>query len=215
MAKICSISYNKLKNIIQESIRECLNEAQKSDIVAYHGTPYDFIKFSTVNIGNGEGNQAFGYGLYFTSNPDVAKFYAEVVGNGQGNVYTVKISDGEFFEWYEPLDETFKTKFVEKMKQLGKDKMPIKRMLGKNGIETRYDSIENAVDYFPNGKFFYENLSVMLKGDKNASSFLSSIGIKGIVYPVGQFMKRGCTQYGTNYVIFNDSDINIINKETI
>ena len=101
------------------------------------------------------------------------------------------------------------------MAQNGKDSMPVKRMLGKNGIETKYDTVENAINYFPNGKFFYENLSVMLGGDKNASQFLSDMGFIGISYPVGQFFKRGGNQYGTNYVIFSTDSINIIDKVNV
>lgn len=42
---------------------------------AYHGTPHIFDIFSTENIGTGEGNQAHGWGLYFTENKDVADYY--------------------------------------------------------------------------------------------------------------------------------------------
>lgn len=43
---------------------------------AYHGTPYRGIqKFSTENIGTGEGAQAYGWGLYFASKKDIAEYY--------------------------------------------------------------------------------------------------------------------------------------------
>lgn len=43
---------------------------------AYHGTPYRGIdKFSTDKIGTGEGNQAFGWGLYFAGKKEVAEYY--------------------------------------------------------------------------------------------------------------------------------------------
>ena len=44
---------------------------------AYHGTPYKFDKFSLDHIGKGEGNQAFGWGLYFAGKKAVAEFYRE------------------------------------------------------------------------------------------------------------------------------------------
>ena len=44
-------------------------------MVAYHGTPHKVDKFSMENIGTGEGVQAFGYGLYFAENPNVAGSY--------------------------------------------------------------------------------------------------------------------------------------------
>ena len=45
------------------------------DQAFFHGTPAKFESFSTDFIGTGEGAQAFGYGLYFAENPDVARSY--------------------------------------------------------------------------------------------------------------------------------------------
>lgn len=42
---------------------------------AFHGTPHQFDKFSTDKIGTGEGNQVFGWGLYFTDLEDIAHHY--------------------------------------------------------------------------------------------------------------------------------------------
>lgn len=42
---------------------------------AYHGSPYDFDKFSLDKIGTGEGFQSFGWGLYFAGKKEVAEFY--------------------------------------------------------------------------------------------------------------------------------------------
>lgn len=44
---------------------------------AYHGTPHNFDKFSTSAIGTGEGAQSFGWGLYFTNQEDIARWYAD------------------------------------------------------------------------------------------------------------------------------------------
>jgi hypothetical protein len=46
-------------------------------IRAYHGSPYDFDAFDASKIGTGEGNQAYGHGLYFSSNAAVAKQYRD------------------------------------------------------------------------------------------------------------------------------------------
>jgi len=43
---------------------------------AYHGSPYTFDRFSTEHIGTGEGQQAYGWGLYFTDLEEVARWYA-------------------------------------------------------------------------------------------------------------------------------------------
>ena len=44
---------------------------------AFHGSPHDFDKFSTAQIGTGEGAQAYGRGLYFAESEDVAKEYRD------------------------------------------------------------------------------------------------------------------------------------------
>lgn len=46
-----------------------------SEQAAFHGSPHNFDEFSTDKIGSGEGAQAFGYGLYFTEDRDIAEYY--------------------------------------------------------------------------------------------------------------------------------------------
>lgn len=43
--------------------------------VAYHGTAATFASFSTKYIGSGEGFQAYGWGLYFSSAKEIAEWY--------------------------------------------------------------------------------------------------------------------------------------------
>jgi GGDEF domain-containing protein len=46
----------------------------------YHGTPHrDVDRFSLEKIGTGEGNQAFGWGLYFAGKKAVAEFYRRML----------------------------------------------------------------------------------------------------------------------------------------
>lgn len=44
-------------------------------IIAYHGTPHSFEKFDPAHIGSGEGNQAYGQGLYFAGHEPVSEWY--------------------------------------------------------------------------------------------------------------------------------------------
>ena len=44
---------------------------------AWHGSPYDFERFSTEAIGSGEGAQAHGWGLYFAGSKEVSEQYRE------------------------------------------------------------------------------------------------------------------------------------------
>lgn len=51
--------------------------AQRKFIDGWHGSPHNFMRFTTQKIGTGEGNQAYGYGLYIAESPIVAKGYKE------------------------------------------------------------------------------------------------------------------------------------------
>jgi hypothetical protein len=48
-------------------------------IKAYHGSPHDFEAFDTSKIGTGEGAQAYGHGLYFAEQPEVAQQYRDAL----------------------------------------------------------------------------------------------------------------------------------------
>lgn len=48
-------------------------------IRAYHGSPHSFDRFDMSKIGTGEGAQAYGRGLYFAENEDVARGYRDTL----------------------------------------------------------------------------------------------------------------------------------------
>jgi hypothetical protein len=48
-------------------------------ITAYHGSPHSFDQFDLSKIGTGEGAQAYGHGLYFAGNEDVAQYYKQAL----------------------------------------------------------------------------------------------------------------------------------------
>jgi len=48
-------------------------------IRAFHGSPHTFDRFDMSKIGTGEGAQAYGHGLYFAGNEDVAKGYRDAL----------------------------------------------------------------------------------------------------------------------------------------
>ena len=57
-----------------------LGDAVRHTIRAFHGSPHDFDRFDASKIGTGEGAQAYGHGLYFAGNEDVAYDYRERLG---------------------------------------------------------------------------------------------------------------------------------------
>lgn len=73
-------TYNKAGVPVTLSIKEMLTGVKDSDKnnyyqAAWHGSPYDFDEFDLGSIGGGLGTQAFGWGLYFTENKNVAEKY--------------------------------------------------------------------------------------------------------------------------------------------
>jgi len=46
-------------------------------IIAYHGSPHSFDRFDISKMGTGEGAQAYGRGLYFAEDEDVAQGYRQ------------------------------------------------------------------------------------------------------------------------------------------
>jgi hypothetical protein len=68
-----------------EAIKAKLGDLQKQygkalfQVDVWHGSPHEFEKFSTEKVGSGEGSQAFGWGIYFTDQKDIASYYKDVL----------------------------------------------------------------------------------------------------------------------------------------
>jgi hypothetical protein len=56
-----------------------IGKAKGKGITAFHGSPYDFDKFSMGKLSTGEGGQAFGHGLYFAEKEAVARTYQDTL----------------------------------------------------------------------------------------------------------------------------------------
>ena len=69
---------------------------------AWHGSPFRFDRFSTENIGTGEGAQAFGWGLYFAGDKAVARYYRDRLTRNRGeDINDVKYRGRTAMGWYE------------------------------------------------------------------------------------------------------------------
>ena len=79
----------------------------KSGIIAFHGSGSDFNEFSLDMIGTGEGNQSFGYGLYFTDVESIADFYKDAVREESNFIHL----DGK------PLDSVYSADNEEKFSE--------------------------------------------------------------------------------------------------
>lgn len=74
--------------------KEIARAAKELNQPAYHGSPYHFDKFTTDRIGTGEGAQAYGWGLYFAGNKEIAEYYREYL-----SAHIHKKSDGTNFDY--------------------------------------------------------------------------------------------------------------------
>ena len=52
-------------------------------MIFYHGTPHSFNRFDISKIGAGEGNQAYGHGLYFAGHEPVSEWYRHQLATRQ------------------------------------------------------------------------------------------------------------------------------------
>jgi hypothetical protein len=62
-------------------------QGTQSPATVFHGSPHLFQRFDASKIGTGEGNQTYGYGLYFAESPDVAKSYQSALSADRGFSY--------------------------------------------------------------------------------------------------------------------------------
>ena len=70
--KINTVTNDELVNYLKSKTADYVSK----QVVAFHGSPHSFDKFSTEKMGTGQGAQAFGWGLYFTDLESIARNYA-------------------------------------------------------------------------------------------------------------------------------------------
>lgn len=159
---------------------------------AYHGSPYLFDKFDLEKAGSNSG-QDYGYGTYLSSSPDVANAYTKAFGSKNnkdvGNVYKVDIPDEympKMLNWssYQQTPE-------------------VKEIFKKNGLPIEGSGEDLYFEAIKKAGSSDENKS----GFQKAAEYLDSIGIKGVKYPNRAV---GNTQDAQNYVLFNPSQIKIL-----
>lgn len=162
---------------------------------AWHGSPYAFDRFSSENIGTGEGAQSYGYGLYFSEKKEVGEYYKNA-SEQAGRLYQVELApeDDELLRWDMPLS-----------KQSEKVKTALR------AVNRDYPhSDPNVSDKYRQGKDFYYDLVYEVgRSSKAASDYLHSLGVRGIKYLDGASRDSGGGTY--NYVIFSDKDVSVKN----
>lgn len=186
-------------------------------MTVYHGSGAKFDRFDHSHMGEGEGNQAFGWGTYVTEVEGIGRTYAKAAAaNYDGkqpkrNLYTVEIPEDNgdnYLDWSKKINdigEDFLTEIDNKL--YNEDGW---RRVESGGL-TRFTKGEKTIVLNPNatGADNYEELSVGLGSPKSASEFLNSLGYIGISYPA-EYMSGGRSDGAKNYVIFNENNAKII-----
>ena len=117
--------------------------AADEPVKAFHSSPHDFNKFVLEKIGTGEGAQAYGWGLYFAENPEVAKYYREAFEEGSGGLH---INDKK-------LDEVYNVDIRNKFPELYSDLM-------EEGAERiRFEKDDMLDQYLDSGTDLYDEAS--------------------------------------------------------
>jgi hypothetical protein len=187
-------------------------------IRAYHASPHDFPAFDISKIGRGEGNQSFGYGLYFAESPKVSgrgghyDTYFQSKTGAPANIYEVNIkADPEsLLDWNKPLSE--QPRIMEKLDP--KLRHRLENRLEEANLDPYIEDYTGREFHSLLAKESNENsLAPGLTsdpGEPETAEYLRSLGIPGIKY----FDKSSRTiGEGTrNYVVFDDKLVEIMRK---
>jgi len=131
---------------------------------------------------------------------DLKNETVEVVEPESGRLYEVELApnEDELLDWDKPLSD-----------QSAKVRERLDAAIKANGIKVDKSIAiltgEKISDF--SGGRVYNRLSDALRGDKSASGYIHSLGIRGIKYLDGTSRSQGEGNY--NYVIFDDNDISI------
>lgn len=202
------------------------------NIIAYHGTPHE-IKgaFDISKVGTGEGAQAYGHGMYFAENPEVAKSYRKQVldanalnansgksyntlqdffddvASNKGNLYKVDIPDEyipTMMDWDKPLGQqsAHVKKAIESIK---------KRITPEMKDELGGDlNLLFGKDVTPNQ--FLNTLEIIHPESTVGigEQWLNEAGVKGMRYLDNASRVKG--KGTSNFVVFDPSEVKILEK---
>jgi hypothetical protein len=181
-------------------------------VIAYHGTPHKVDKFRMTRIGSGEGAQAYGWGLYFAENKDVAEFYREVLSAGGRNedggfTYKVELvpNEEDFIDWDGPVSKKIAKKLA---------KHSLFRPFNKPGYVT-FDYTADVLEAMT-GEQLYTTIGERIRVKEGYShkadvtNFLKERKIPGLKFlDAGS---RGIASGSRNYVLFDDSLVRILEE---
>ena len=210
-----------------KNFKQFVNENVDNLTILYHGSKFLFNKFDISRVNTGQHSQDFGYGLYFTSDKDTAKFYANELSNTRTPIekYDDIIKNNEKNEiLYQYLNEN----------RIISAKRILNDLIAKNnGDINEWKELLKALDtvqrygylYTVNingGNFITKDEYVVMKhklniADKEMNNVLLKQGYNGIKYKINSFGldKSRSFEKEYNVVIIDDKIIHITNTEKV
>lgn len=181
---------------------------------AWHGSPYDFDEFDLGSIGGGLGTQAFGWGLYFTENKNVAEKYK--VERKSKNKFTLNGNDIPI-EYAPVINQIFGGINVENNKETLLKRLTSHREDEQNNLDIvtkNLNELDGVLDFITqNSKFAISKLPTLVdnKFERMATVILSDAKTKAksdnkrvnkeyLFDAIEELRKR----YNKHYIFYND-----------
>ena len=189
--------------MLTESYKSRLEELAgiKKKTKAYHGTPHEFDEFKLKKAGSQNNAGDFGRGIYFTSDKEVAKTYADDTG---GFILTVELDIQNpyniDFQKYSKFKQDQETGKVDR-NLINPEVQKYYDTLKEGGAEISYSDVKDgesrSLDFF--------SISDGLGADKVAE-FLGNEGYDAVIVKYGT---------GDEIVVFDDKQTKIVNKDKV
>ena len=181
---------------------------------AWHGSPYDFDKFDLGSIGGGLGTQAFGWGLYFTENKNVAEKYK--VERKSKNKFTLNGNDIPI-EYAPVIEQIFGGINVENNKESLLNRLVLNRDAEQSNLDLvtkNLNELDGVLDFITqNSKFTINKLPTLVdnKFERMATVILNDAKIKAksdnkrvnkeYLFDVIEELQN---RYKKHYIFYND-----------
>ena len=198
--------------------------------IVYHGSPHKFDQFDSSKIGTGEGAQAYGHGLYFAENPEVAKSYVSNVSqfdrklNYKDNKNIsqselMQLVHKEYPDWLDgvtPSGSVVSSVLDDLMKGVKRDSGKLPKGYAKGSDQAKlYNELKDKISFSDNGNLYKvdlpdEAIAKMLDWDKPLSQQAPEVqkavsdGMKKYKWPqstVDDVLKNANGQQALNYLM--------------
>lgn len=181
---------------------------------AWHGSPYDFNEFDLGSIGGGLGTQAFGWGLYFTENKNVAEKYK--VERKSKNKFTLNGNDIPI-EYAPVIEQIFGGVNVENNKESLLNRLVLNRDAEQSNLDLvtkNLNELDGVLDFITqNSKFTINKLPTLVdnKFERMATVILNDAKTKAksdnkrvnkeYLFDVIEELQN---RYKKHYIFYND-----------